>query len=141
MNWTIDSKFPALSNNDFLLGRFRFGWRQALTGAFTFTADLARAMTPVPAGTSVDFFSASSYGASATVSGDVKLQMGTKITPAGRHVLVVSVSCTASCLPHIDCGMFIKSFTSNLDKTRSSFLGTGTSAQGSAPMHHSTNFP
>lgn len=48
-------------------------------------------MTPVPAGMSVDFFTASSYGANATVSGDVKLRMGSKITPAGRHVLVVSV--------------------------------------------------
>jgi len=61
----------------------------ALTGAFTFTADLARAMTPVPTGMSVDFFSASSYGAGATVSGDVKLQMGGKIAVEGRHILVV----------------------------------------------------
>lgn len=49
-------------------------------------------MTPVPTGMSVDFFSASSYGAGATVSGDVKLQMGGKIAVEGRHILVVRTS-------------------------------------------------
>ena len=44
-----------------------FSDSQALTGAFVFTSDLARAMTPLPLGLAVDFFSASSYGA-ATVS-------------------------------------------------------------------------
>ena len=74
---------------------------QALTGAFTFTADLARAMTPLPPGLSVDFITASSYGAGATVSGEVKLQMGAKISLAGRHVLVVPAlgasACTDQC--------------------------------------------
>lgn len=61
----------------------------ALTGAFTFTADLARAMSPLPHGMNIDFFSASSYGFKGTVSGDVKLTLGGKLPLAGRHVIVV----------------------------------------------------
>lgn len=62
---------------------------QALTGAFTFTADLTRAMLPLPRGMHIDFFTASSYGSKGTVSGDVKLSMGGKLPVTGRHVLVV----------------------------------------------------
>jgi hypoxanthine phosphoribosyltransferase len=62
----------------------------ALTGAFVFMADLARAMAPVPAGMTVDFFAASSYGAATVASGDVSVNMAAaKIDVAGRHVLVV----------------------------------------------------
>lgn len=63
---------------------------QALTGAFTFTADLARAMSPVPQGLAVDFFTASSYGATTVSTGDVAVNMAAgKIDVAGRHVIVV----------------------------------------------------
>lgn len=62
---------------------------QALTGAFTFTADLTRAIIPLPRGMNIDFFTASSYGLKGTVSGDVKLSMGGKLPVTGRHVLVV----------------------------------------------------
>lgn len=62
----------------------------ALTGAFTFTADLARAMAPVPQGLAVDFFTASSYGATTVSTGDVAVNMAAgKIDVAGRHVIVV----------------------------------------------------
>lgn len=64
---------------------------QALTGAFMFTSDLARAIVPVPAGLSVDFFAASSYGASTESDGEVRVELAaSKVPVAGRHILVVS---------------------------------------------------
>ena len=61
-----------------------------LTGAFMFTADLVRAIVPQPDGLSVDFVRASSYEGTAS-SGSVKVGpcLGTKISIAGRHVVLI----------------------------------------------------
>ncbi len=56
-----------------------------LRGAFVFTADLARLLT-VPH--IVDFIAVSSYGTS-TVSGEVRLDLDTRCSLEGRHVLIV----------------------------------------------------
>lgn len=61
----------------------------ALTGAFIFMADLTRSIEPLPQGTDIDFFSASSYGYRGTSSGTVALTLGTKLRVDGRAVLVV----------------------------------------------------
>ena len=77
-----------------------------LTGAFAFTADLARAMSPHPRGMHVDFVRAASY-AGAMSTGVVRMggmggggatppphalahhTLGTKVPVNGRHVLLV----------------------------------------------------
>jgi hypoxanthine phosphoribosyltransferase len=85
-----------------------------LTGAFIFTADLVRAMAPVPAGMGVDFVRAASYAGTRS-TGDVVVggsggggggggggsgggrgggpgggpALGTKVAVAGRHVILV----------------------------------------------------
>jgi hypoxanthine-guanine phosphoribosyltransferase len=52
-------------------------------------ADLTRSIEPLPQGTDIDFFSASSYGYRGTSSGTVALTLGTKLRVDGRAVLVV----------------------------------------------------
>ncbi|PSC70333.1 hypoxanthine phosphoribosyltransferase [Micractinium conductrix] len=61
-----------------------------LKGAVVFMADLVRAIEPVPAGLSLEFIRASSYGAGTVSSGKVALG-GTLAAAdiAGRHVLLV----------------------------------------------------
>lgn len=60
-----------------------------LAGAFIFTADLCRAMTPLPPGLQIDFPRASSYGQSAVSSGQVELQFNLLIPIKGRHVILI----------------------------------------------------
>jgi len=63
-----------------------------LTGAFMFTADLVRAMTPHPPGLSVDFLRASSYSgttSTGTVTVGASGGLGTKVPIAGRHIILV----------------------------------------------------
>ncbi|MCP4429279.1 MAG: hypoxanthine phosphoribosyltransferase [Chloroflexi bacterium] len=57
-----------------------------LKGAFIFLADLARQLT-VPH--VVDFMAVSSYGASGTVSGAVRLVLDLRESIAGKHVVIV----------------------------------------------------
>ena len=59
-----------------------------LTGAFIFTADLARALQPLCPDLEVDFVRASSYGAG-TSAGELTLSGTGKIPLAGRHGLIV----------------------------------------------------
>lgn len=65
-----------------------------LTGAFMFTADLVRAISPHPPGLSVDFLRASSYGAGTVSSGEVVVgggagSLGTKVPITSRHIILV----------------------------------------------------
>ncbi len=57
-----------------------------LTGAFIFTADLARKLT-IPC--QIDFVRLSSYGNETFSSGEVKACLGCKLPLAGRDILVV----------------------------------------------------
>ncbi|NJD61170.1 MAG: hypoxanthine phosphoribosyltransferase [Deltaproteobacteria bacterium] len=57
-----------------------------LRGCFIFLADLSRLLT-VPR--SIDFIAVSSYGASATSTGAVRLIMDLRTEIAGKHVLIV----------------------------------------------------
>jgi hypoxanthine phosphoribosyltransferase len=57
-----------------------------LKGAFIFLADLSRHLT-IPH--SVDFMSLSSYGATATTSGEVRIIMDLRTFIRGKHVIVV----------------------------------------------------
>lgn len=57
-----------------------------LKGAFVFMADLARA---IPFSVEVDFMAVSSYGASTTSSGVVKIVKDLDIDITGRHVILV----------------------------------------------------
>ena len=71
-----------------------------LTGAFMFTADLVRAMVPMPHGLSVDFLRATSYEGTGS-TGKVVLEgagppsasaaspLRTKVAITGRHVILV----------------------------------------------------
>lgn len=65
-----------------------------LKGGFIFTADLARAVDPVPAVMEIDFLKASSYlPGQLQTSGVVRLDDGFDLSAvAGKHVLVVSAS-------------------------------------------------
>lgn len=60
-----------------------------LAGAFIFTADLCRAMTPLPPGLQIDFPRASSYGQSAVSSGKVELQFNLLIPIKDRHIILL----------------------------------------------------
>lgn len=60
-----------------------------LAGAFIFTADLCRSMTPLPEGLQIDFPRASSYGQSAVSSGQVELQFNLLIPIKDRHVILI----------------------------------------------------
>ncbi len=57
-----------------------------LKGAFVFMADLARA---IPMSVEVDFMAVSSYGASTTSSGVVRIVKDLDTDLAGRHVIIV----------------------------------------------------
>jgi hypoxanthine phosphoribosyltransferase len=57
-----------------------------LKGAFVFMADLARA---IPISVEVDFMAVSSYGASTTSSGVVKIVKDLDVDISGRHVILV----------------------------------------------------
>jgi hypoxanthine phosphoribosyltransferase len=57
-----------------------------LKGAFVFMADLARA---IPFSVEVDFMAVSSYGASTTSSGVVKIVKDLDVDISGRHVILV----------------------------------------------------
>ena len=59
-----------------------------LRGAFVFTADLARALEPVPVGTEVGFLRASSYGSGTESKGQVTVATGGPDV-RGRHVVLV----------------------------------------------------
>ena len=57
-----------------------------LNGAFVFMADLVRELTVA---TQIDFMSASSYGASSTSSGQVRIRKDVTLDLTNRHVLVI----------------------------------------------------
>ncbi len=57
-----------------------------LKGAFIFLADLARHLT-IPH--TVDFMSLSSYGATATTSGEVRIIMDLRTFIRGKHAIIV----------------------------------------------------
>ncbi len=69
-----------------------------LKGGFIFTADLARAVDPVPAIMEIDFLKASSYlPGQLETSGVVRLDDGFDTSSvAGKHVLVVSLGRSSS---------------------------------------------
>lgn len=54
------------------------------------TADLVRSIDPLPAGLTMDFLRASSYTGSTTTGQDaVSLEMASKTSVQGRHILLV----------------------------------------------------
>lgn len=60
-----------------------------LNGSFVFLSDLARALYRTGLQTEIDFLVLSSYGAHTTTSGKVRLVYDTRLTVAGRFVLLL----------------------------------------------------
>lgn len=62
-----------------------------LSGAFMFTAELCKHITPVPIGLTVDFLRATSYGSGTTSSGQVAMDLSPMRTRDldGRHVIIL----------------------------------------------------
>ena len=84
-----------------------------LRGAFFFTADLARSLT-IPC--SVELIAATSYGATTSSSGRVRLDLGLTVDISEKHVLIIE--------DIIDTGITLASLLAMLQERRPASLRT-----------------